>query len=114
MKSSGDPGSLAGPVRAAVTRTNPTVAVFKVKTMAQIVSESLWQLRLARWLVVTPQMHEIHHSVERAETDSNFGFNLPWWDRLFGTYVNPQSLEKDFALGSVSADQHVPRMIVGL
>jgi sterol desaturase/sphingolipid hydroxylase (fatty acid hydroxylase superfamily) len=41
---------------------------------------------LARWLVVTPQMHEVHHSVERDETDSNFGFNLPWWDRLFGTY----------------------------
>ena len=42
--------------------------------------------RLARWFIVTPQMHEIHHSVERPETDSNFGFNLPWWDRLFGTY----------------------------
>jgi sterol desaturase/sphingolipid hydroxylase (fatty acid hydroxylase superfamily) len=42
--------------------------------------------RLARWLIVTPQMHEVHHSVERAETDSNFGFNLTWWDRLFGTY----------------------------
>jgi sterol desaturase/sphingolipid hydroxylase (fatty acid hydroxylase superfamily) len=31
-------------------------------------------------------MHQVHHSIERAETDSNFGFNLPWWDRLFGTY----------------------------
>ena len=41
---------------------------------------------VARWLVVTPQMHQVHHSVVRAETDSNFGFNLPWWDRLFGTY----------------------------
>ena len=41
---------------------------------------------LVRWLVVTPQMHEVHHSAERRETDSNFGFNLPWWDRLFGTY----------------------------
>jgi sterol desaturase/sphingolipid hydroxylase (fatty acid hydroxylase superfamily) len=41
---------------------------------------------LARWIVVTPQMHQVHHSIERAETDSNFGFNLPWWDRLFGTY----------------------------
>jgi sterol desaturase/sphingolipid hydroxylase (fatty acid hydroxylase superfamily) len=41
---------------------------------------------LARWLVVTPQMHEVHHSADRRETDSNFGFNLPWWDRLFGTY----------------------------
>ncbi len=41
---------------------------------------------IARWIVVTPQMHQVHHSIERAETDSNFGFNLPWWDRLFGTY----------------------------
>ena len=41
---------------------------------------------IVRWLVVTPQMHQVHHSVVRAETDSNFGFNLPWWDRLFGTY----------------------------
>lgn len=42
--------------------------------------------RVLRWLVVTPDMHRVHHSVLRAETDSNFGFNLPWWDRLFGTY----------------------------
>ena len=42
--------------------------------------------RVVRWLVVTPDMHRVHHSIERRETDSNFGFNLPWWDRLFGTY----------------------------
>jgi sterol desaturase/sphingolipid hydroxylase (fatty acid hydroxylase superfamily) len=39
-----------------------------------------------RLLVVTPDMHRVHHSVEADETNSNFGFNLPWWDRLFGTY----------------------------
>jgi sterol desaturase/sphingolipid hydroxylase (fatty acid hydroxylase superfamily) len=42
--------------------------------------------RLLRWIVVTPEMHRVHHSVEDDETNSNFGFNLPWWDRLFGTY----------------------------
>ena len=42
--------------------------------------------RLLRLLVVTPDMHRVHHSVEDDETNSNFGFNLPWWDRLFGTY----------------------------
>ena len=42
--------------------------------------------RVLRWLVVTPDMHRVHHSVEPRETNSNFGFNLPWWDRLFGTY----------------------------
>ncbi|WP_296493126.1 sterol desaturase family protein [Rhodoferax sp.] len=39
-----------------------------------------------RWVIVTPDMHRVHHSVEEDETNSNFGFNLPWWDRLFGTY----------------------------
>lgn len=42
--------------------------------------------RVVRWFVVTPDMHRVHHSVEDDETNSNFGFNLPWWDRLFGTY----------------------------
>lgn len=39
-----------------------------------------------RWGVVTPDMHRVHHSIEDDEANSNFGFNLPWWDRLFGTY----------------------------
>ena len=46
-------------------------------------------LGVDRWLrriLVTPDMHRVHHSVVRQETNSNFGFNLPWWDRLFGTY----------------------------
>jgi sterol desaturase/sphingolipid hydroxylase (fatty acid hydroxylase superfamily) len=42
--------------------------------------------RILRWLVVTPDMHRVHHSIEDDEANSNFGFNLPWWDRLFGTY----------------------------
>jgi len=43
--------------------------------------------RVLRWLVVTPDMHRVHHSVYDAETNSNFGFNLPWWDRICGTYL---------------------------
>ncbi len=39
-----------------------------------------------RLILVTPDMHRVHHSVEDDETNSNFGFSLPWWDRLFGTY----------------------------
>lgn len=42
--------------------------------------------RRLRWLLVTPDMHRIHHSIERDETNSNFGFNLSLWDRLLGTY----------------------------
>lgn len=40
-----------------------------------------------RLFVVTPDMHRVHHSSVRIETDSNYGFSLPWWDRLFGTYT---------------------------
>lgn len=42
--------------------------------------------RILRLFVVTPDMHRVHHSVIIRETNSNFGFNLPWWDHLFGTY----------------------------
>jgi sterol desaturase/sphingolipid hydroxylase (fatty acid hydroxylase superfamily) len=52
---------------------------------------------LLRYFLVTPDMHRIHHSVVEAETNSNFGFNLSWWDKLFGTYLespkdNPQTM----------------------
>ena len=42
--------------------------------------------RVLRLIVVTPDMHRVHHSIYPQETNSNFGFNLPWWDRLLGTY----------------------------
>jgi len=42
--------------------------------------------RVLRWLVVTPDMHRVHHSVFPSETNSNYGFNLSWWDRIMGTY----------------------------
>lgn len=59
-----------------------------------------WLEPAARWIVVTPQMHQVHHSIVRAETDSNFGFNLPWWDRLFGTYrAEPAAGEDKIVIG---------------
>jgi sterol desaturase/sphingolipid hydroxylase (fatty acid hydroxylase superfamily) len=42
--------------------------------------------RILRRFVVTPDMHRVHHSVIIRETNSNYGFNFPWWDRLLGTY----------------------------
>jgi sterol desaturase/sphingolipid hydroxylase (fatty acid hydroxylase superfamily) len=48
--------------------------------------------RVLRLVVVTPDMHRVHHSIHPNETNSNFGFNLPWWDRLLGTYT-PQPRE---------------------
>jgi sterol desaturase/sphingolipid hydroxylase (fatty acid hydroxylase superfamily) len=53
-----------------------------------------------RWWIVTPSMHRVHHSVVRDETDSNFGFNLAWWDRLFGTYrAAPRRPEATMPIG---------------
>jgi sterol desaturase/sphingolipid hydroxylase (fatty acid hydroxylase superfamily) len=53
-----------------------------------------------RWFLVTPDMHRIHHSVHEFETNSNFGFNLPWWDRLFGTYIKtPVDGHQDMKIG---------------
>lgn len=56
--------------------------------------------RILRWIVVTPDMHRVHHSVDPRETNSNFGFNLPWWDRLLGTYVaQPAKGHKGMEIG---------------
>jgi sterol desaturase/sphingolipid hydroxylase (fatty acid hydroxylase superfamily) len=48
--------------------------------------------RMLRWFIVTPDMHRIHHSTDVRETNSNYGFNVPWWDRLFGTYCPEPAL----------------------
>jgi sterol desaturase/sphingolipid hydroxylase (fatty acid hydroxylase superfamily) len=59
-----------------------------------------WLDRVLRLLVVTPDMHRVHHSIVRAETDSNFGFNLPWWDWMFGTYRrDPQAGHDGMTIG---------------
>ena len=47
-----------------------------------------------RYIIVTPDMHRIHHSVEKMETNSNFGFNLSIWDRLLGTYIQDAKMEQ--------------------
>ena len=55
---------------------------------------------ILRLFVVTPDMHRVHHSVHADETDSNFGFNFPWWDRLFGSYrAQPRDGHQDMAIG---------------
>lgn len=53
-----------------------------------------------RLFLVTPDMHRIHHSVKREEANTNFGFNLPWWDRLLGTYqAQPQDGHEGMQIG---------------
>ncbi len=56
--------------------------------------------RILRLAVVTPDMHRVHHSIIRAETDSNYGFNLSCWDRVFGTYcAQPQAGHEGMTIG---------------
>lgn len=56
--------------------------------------------RVLRLLLVTPDMHRVHHSIEEDETNSNFAFNLSVWDRLFGTYLNqPRAGHEDMTIG---------------
>ena len=53
-----------------------------------------------RYFLVTPDMHRVHHSIYRDETDRNFGFNLPWWDHMFGTYRGqPRSGHEQMTIG---------------
>jgi len=72
--------------------------------------------RILRWFIVTPDMHRVHHSILRREQNSNFGFNLSWWDRLFGTYVDqPQQGHEHMTIGTgdlnAAADQHLSRLL---
>lgn len=72
--------------------------------------------RVLRWLIVTPDMHRVHHSIVPRETNSNFGFNLPWWDRIFGTYRDqPEAGHDGMTIGIETirdpAEQRLDRML---
>ena len=72
--------------------------------------------RVIRLLVVTPDMHRVHHSMDRQEADHNYGFNVPWWDRLFGTYRRePLHPHESMPLGVASFrsadDQRIDRLL---
>ena len=72
-----------------------------------------WLDRMLRWFVVTPDMHRVHHSVIHQETNSNFGFNLPWWDYLLGTYrPQPQDGHEGMRIGltTFSNERQVDRL----
>ena len=73
--------------------------------------------RVLRLFVVTPDMHRVHHSELPFETNSNFGFNLPWWDRLFGTYRDqPEKGHEGMTIGIEQfrepAELHLHKMLV--
>jgi sterol desaturase/sphingolipid hydroxylase (fatty acid hydroxylase superfamily) len=100
--------SLAIKIAAVLAFGIPPVAVLLFEVVLNATSQfnhsnvtmPRWLDRLLRLVVVTPDMHRVHHSVVRAETDSNFGFNLPWWDRLFRTYRRqPQAGHTGMTIG---------------
>jgi sterol desaturase/sphingolipid hydroxylase (fatty acid hydroxylase superfamily) len=73
--------------------------------------------RWLRWIVVTPDMHRVHHSIADYENNTNFGFNLSWWDRLFGTYrAQPAAGHMDMKIGvdgfSGSEQLRIDRLLV--
>lgn len=73
--------------------------------------------RILRLLVVTPDMHRVHHSIYPRETNSNFGFNLSWWDHIFGTYIaQPKDGHLDMTIGLRQfrnpAEVTLPRLLI--
>lgn len=68
--------------------------------------------RFLRWVIVTPDMHRVHHSVIRHERDSNYGFNLSVWDRLFGTYrAQPEKSHDGMTIGLLPYQTDEPQRL---
>ena len=73
----------------------------------------LWLDRIVRVLFVTPDMHRVHHSEHRDETDSNYGFNLAIWDKMFGTYIDqPRDGHDDMVIGMKGYQDDKPSNII--
>ncbi len=73
--------------------------------------------KMIRWVLVTPDMHRVHHSVYKEETDSNFGFSVPWWDRIFGTYcAQPKDGHREMNIGietfRAGKDSRIDQMLI--
>lgn len=71
----------------------------------------LWLDAMVRRVLVTPDMHRVHHSVHRAEHDSNYGFSLSIWDQVFGTYIaQPKAGHDEMAIGLEWQDDRPSRL----
>ena len=91
--------SLLGPPALAVLIFELILSTSALFNHGNIMIPVRWDKRL-RWLLVTPDMHRIHHSSTQTETDSNFGFSISIWDRLFGTYIGEPALgQKGMKIG---------------
>lgn len=71
--------------------------------------------RVLRWMIVTPDMHRVHHSILPRETNTNFGFNVSWWDRLLGTYRSePAGGHEGMTLGLEQFRDPAHQTIIGI
>lgn len=71
--------------------------------------------RALRLIVVTPDMHRVHHSVVNTELNTNFGFNLPWWDRIFDTYLaQPHDGHEAMTIGLEQFRSRVEQRLVAI
>ena len=71
----------------------------------------LWLDAIVRRVLVTPDMHRVHHSVHREEHDSNYGFSLSIWDRMFGTYISqPADGHDDMKIGLQWQDERPSKL----
>jgi len=73
--------------------------------------------KFLRWIVVTPDMHRVHHSIVYNESSSNFGFNTPWWDHVFGTYrAQPRDGHEAMTIGvdafRTPEDMRIERLLI--
>lgn len=73
-----------------------------------------WLDRALRWVIVTPDMHRVHHSVERSESDTNYGFCLSIWDRLFGQYTRQFAAGENSPVGQTYWREAKEQSIVAL
>ncbi len=74
---------------------------------------NLWvNLGVLETILITPNYHRVHHGA-KALSGKNLGFIFTFWDRVFGTYVNPRSIVKDFAIGFIPTKNRLLRMIIG-
>ena len=73
----------------------------------------LWLDRIVRQVFVTPDMHRVHHSIRSHETDSNYGFNLSIWDRIFRTYIDqPQDGHDKMTIGLTAFQDDRPSSLL--
>jgi sterol desaturase/sphingolipid hydroxylase (fatty acid hydroxylase superfamily) len=72
------------------------------------------ETRRIEWLIITPRTHHIHHSDALEHRDKNFGSLFSVWDRLFGTYVDPETVQAEKLSFGIGEDRHPVRLFLGL